>query len=90
MYNNQLHVCCQSFHSKLNSPPQPHTTFPKTYSRRLLLPTGMTLVIESDSEEEEEHEQKTQANAPRALPAVTGTANVSCCTHQRKIPKKKT
>jgi hypothetical protein len=61
----------------------PHTAFPKANSRRLLLPTGMALVVESDSEEE--HEQTTQMNAPRNLSAVTVTGNVSCCKHQHKI-----
>jgi hypothetical protein len=36
----------------------------------------MALVVESDSEEE--YEQATQMNAPRTLPAVTATVNVSC------------
>jgi hypothetical protein len=51
----------------------------KANSRRLLLPTGMALIVESDSEEE--YEQATQMNGLRTLPAVTATTNVSCCMY---------
>lgn len=43
------------------------------------MPTGTALIVESDSEEE--CEKATQINAPRTLPAVTATANVSCCVY---------
>lgn len=75
MYNN---VCCQSFSRKLNNPTMPHAAFKKANSRRLLLPTGMALIVESDSEEE--YEQATRMNAPKALPTATANVSLRCCT----------
>ncbi|XP_023710468.1 uncharacterized protein LOC111866106 [Cryptotermes secundus] len=57
----------QSFCNKVNSPSVAYSKSTKASSRRLLLPTGMALIVESDSEEE--YDQATQ------MPAVTPTAN---------------
>jgi hypothetical protein len=45
--------------------------------RKLVLPTGMPLIVESDSEEE--HGQAAVMNSPKPLPAVRMTPNMLCC-----------
>lgn len=48
----------------------------QTNNRKLLLPTGVSIIVESDSEEEKE--EMPQMRAPRTLSALRGTSNVSC------------
>jgi hypothetical protein len=58
----------QSFCSSAHSKPS------QANNRKLLLPTGVPIIVESDSEEE----QMLQMTVPRSLSALRGAPNVCC------------
>lgn len=58
----------------------PYSKPSHTNNRKLLLSTGVSIIVESDSEEEE----MPQLRAPRTLSALRGTTNVSCTQWYRQ------